>query len=81
MLKHANATQLEVSLKGRNGRINLTVEDNGRGFEPDAASQKEAKTWGLKIMRERVESIGGNVRIESDLGAGTRVTFEIERPS
>jgi signal transduction histidine kinase len=32
-------------------------------------------------MRERIESIGGNVQIESKPGQGTRVTFEIERPS
>ena len=81
VLKHANAMQLEVSLKERNGQIILTVEDNGRGFEPGTASQKEAQTWGLKIMRERIESFGGKVQIESILGQGTRVTFEIARPS
>jgi PAS domain S-box-containing protein len=81
VLKHANATQLEVNLKERNGQIILMVEDNGRGFEPGTASQKEAQTWGLKIMHERIESFGGKVQIESILGQGTRVTFEIARPS
>lgn len=81
VLKHANATQLEVSLEESDGRIRLRVEDNGQGFEPDAASQKEAPTWGLKIMRERIESISGKVQIESEPGRGTRVTFEVERPS
>ncbi|HEU0296376.1 MAG TPA: MEDS domain-containing protein [Anaerolineales bacterium] len=81
VLKHANATRLEVSLEGRDGRIRLRVEDDGQGFEPDAASQKEPQTWGLKIMRERVESIDGKVKIESEPGEGTRVTFEIQRPS
>ena len=79
-LKHAEATQLEVSLEQRDGRIRLRIEDDGRGFEPEADSQKEARTWGLKIMRERIESIGGNVQIESKPGEGTRVTFEFERP-
>jgi PAS domain S-box-containing protein len=81
VLKHANATQLEVRLEERHGRIILTVEDNGRGFEPDTSSQREAQSWGLKIMRERIESIGGKVQIESKPGEGTRVTLEIERPS
>jgi len=80
VLKHANATQIEVSLEGRDGYVRLRVEDDGQGFEPDAASQKEAQTWGLKIMRERIESIGGKVQIESEPGVGTRVRFEIERP-
>ncbi len=81
VLKHASATQLEVSLEERDIKIHLSVGDNGKGFEPDAASQKEVQTWGLKIMRERIESIGGKVQIESEPGEGTRVTFEIERPS
>ena len=81
VLKHADATQLEVSLEESDGKIRLRVEDNGQGFEPDSASQKEEQTWGLKIMRERIESIGGNVQIESEPGEGTRVTFEIERLS
>jgi len=81
VLKHADAAQLEISLQGENGRVRLRVEDDGQGFEPDAASQKEAPTWGLKIMRERIESIGGKVWIESEPGKGTRVTFEFERPS
>src|SRR6185295_146548 len=81
VLKHADATQLEVSLEESNGSVHLSVEDDGQGFEPDAASQKEAPTWGLKIMRERIESIGGKVQIESEPGGGTRVTFEVERQS
>ena len=81
VLKHADATQLELSLEESDGRIRLRVEDDGRGFEPDSATQKEAQTWGLKIMRERIESIGGKVQIESEPGEGTRVIFEIERPS
>jgi signal transduction histidine kinase len=80
VLKHADATQLEISLQGEDGRVRLRVEDDGQGFEPEAAFQKEAPSWGLKIMRERIESIGGKVQILSEPGAGTRVTFEIERP-
>ncbi len=81
VLRHADATQLAVSLHRENGRVRLRVEDDGRGFDPNAAFQKEAPSWGLKIMRERIESIGGKVQIESEPGHGTRVTFEIERPS
>jgi PAS domain S-box-containing protein len=81
VLKHADATQLEIRLEEENGRLRLQVEDDGQGFEPEAPSQKESPSWGLKIMRERIESIGGKVQIESEPGQGTRVTFEIERPS
>ena len=81
VLKHAGATLLEVSLEESDNTIRLRVEDNGLGFEPDLATQKAAQTWGLKIMRERIESMGGNVQIQSKPGAGTRVIFEIQRPS
>jgi PAS domain S-box-containing protein len=81
VLKHAYATQLEVSLEERNGRIILAVEDNGSGFEPEAVSQRGTQTWGLKIMQERIESIGGKVQIKSKMGQGTRVVFEIGKPS
>jgi PAS domain S-box-containing protein len=79
VLKHADATQLGISLERENGRVRLSVEDNGQGFEPSATSQKETPSWGLEIMRERIESIGGTVEIESEPGNGTRVIFEIER--
>jgi signal transduction histidine kinase/PAS domain-containing protein len=81
VMKHADATQLKVSLEEPNGRIRLRVEDNGRGFDPNLSSHTEAQTWGLKIMRERIELIGGNIQIKSEPGKGTQVTFEVERPS
>lgn len=81
VLKHANATQLRVSLEEGDGKVRLKIEDNGQGFKVDRISQSEARTWGLQIMRERIESIGGNLQIESEPGQGTRVTFEIGRTS
>ena len=80
VLKHANATRLEIRLQEEEGRVRLMVADNGQGFDPNEASQKESPSWGLKIMRERIESIGGKVQIESKPGAGTQTIFEIERP-
>lgn len=79
ILKYANATRIEVGLDEYNGRIRLWVEDNGQGFEPDAPSTKDRQTWGLKIMRGRIESIGGQIKIESSPKSGTRVIFTIPR--
>ncbi len=70
VLKHAKATQLEVRLEQREGRVRLMVGDNGQGFDPGTTSQKTAQTWGLNIMRERIESIGGDVQIEFEAGRG-----------
>jgi signal transduction histidine kinase len=79
VLKHAKATCLEISLEQQDGRVRLTVGDNGRGFETNPVSPKTAPSWGLNIMRERIETIGGDIQIESKPGAGTRVTFEVRR--
>jgi signal transduction histidine kinase len=68
-------------LEEREDKVRLMVEDNGRGFDQEADSQPDSQTWGLKIMRERIESIGGSVQIKSKLGVGTQVIFEIKRPS
>jgi signal transduction histidine kinase len=79
ILKHADASRLKLSLEEASGRICLRIEDDGRGFEPQALSQGEFHSWGLKIMRERIEAIGGTVRIESEPEQGTRVIFHVER--
>jgi PAS domain S-box-containing protein len=81
VLKHSSASRLIVSLEEREDKVRLMVEDNGRGFDQEADSQPDSQTWGLKIMRERIESIGGSVQIESKLGMGTQVIFEIKRSS
>jgi signal transduction histidine kinase len=80
ILKHADARHLELSLEEQHSRICLKIEDDGQGFQPDLVSRKEAQTWGLKIMRERIEAVGGRVQIQSELGRGTRVIFETRRP-
>ncbi len=75
-VKHSRASQAQVSLRpGPNssrldGGVELGISDNGRGFNPaDVTPQR----LGLGIMRERAESIGATLRIDSQVGQGTRV--------
>jgi signal transduction histidine kinase len=68
--KHAGATQATVTLHRMPERSTLTIQDDGRGFNPDSAS---AARLGLGIMRERAEEIGAQLVIESQAGQGTRV--------
>jgi signal transduction histidine kinase len=51
----------------------MTIEDNGRGFDPAAQSGSRN---GLENMRQRMESIGGTFQIESQPGGGTKVRIE-----
>lgn len=66
--KHAHAEVVHLHIAARDNGIEVTIEDNGTGF--DATRTLEGH-FGLEIMRERAESVGGTIRIESRCGAGT----------
>jgi signal transduction histidine kinase len=72
--KHANATEVHVRVEERNGRLEIAVRDDGRGFEPSAPRSG----FGLTGMRERVEMMGGTLVLESSpAGLGTLVQASI----
>ncbi len=68
-VKHAGAGGIRVTLEGRPDELAISVEDDGEGFDPGSA----AGGAGLANIRDRVESVGGTVRIESAPGRGTRL--------
>jgi signal transduction histidine kinase len=74
--RHARANEVDVLLQSDAGAIFLSVEDNGRGFDlqtrPSAPGRPEG--MGLVGMQERVESLGGQLEVESEPGKGTRLT-------
>ncbi len=74
--RHASATRVVVALAERDGRVILTVRDDGVGFDLDAPAT-DPDHWGLKNMRERARAIGGNLHVETAPGAGTRVIAEV----
>jgi signal transduction histidine kinase len=76
--RHASATRVAVAIAERDGRVILTVRDDGVGFDLDAPGT-DADHWGLKSMRERARAIGGMLHVESAPGAGTRVTAGVPR--
>ncbi len=78
--KHARATQVHVVLHREPGSLEVEVRDDGVGFdtvnEPNVLSDRHV---GLKIMRERAHRVGGECRIVSEIGQGTRVTLTLPR--
>lgn len=76
-LKHADASLINIRLNLKKKNINLTIEDNGVGFNPN--DPKALQRWGIFGMRERSMSIGAEFEISSALGNGTRVTVIRER--
>jgi len=66
--RHAQATHVAVNLAPDNGGLELTVRDDGRGFDPSHSGR-----LGLVTMRERAEQVGGRVEIETAPGRGSCV--------
>jgi signal transduction histidine kinase len=77
-LRHADAERVELRLHGRDGRLTLTVADNGVGFDPDAPGLR-ARHLGLTSMEERARALGGTLAVVSRPGDGTTVTLEVPR--
>jgi len=73
--KHAQAQQVRVNLQVRGGVAELTVEDDGRGFVYNSCQDHDH--FGLRIMRERAERLGGSFRVETAPGKGTRVIVHL----
>jgi len=72
---HSQASLVKVQVDMGETNIKITVDDNGKGFDVDSLSERGG--MGLKIIRERVEMLGGFLDIDSIIGQGTRVTFQI----
>jgi signal transduction histidine kinase len=75
--KHASATQARVSLRINDGVLELTVGDNGKGFDVEDYGLNHRSRFGLSTMRERAEAIGAEFNLDSEPGAGTRVTVRL----
>jgi signal transduction histidine kinase len=68
--KHARADAVDIDVEPSADGIQIVIKDNGTGFDLTRTPEGH---FGLEIMRERAESVGGTVEIDSRLGAGTRV--------
>ena len=76
--RHARATQVEISIQKIPRAIRLTIKDNGKSFQVERVlNAKTNKRLGLLGMRERVEMVGGRLRVESAAGHGTTIRAEI----
>jgi signal transduction histidine kinase/ligand-binding sensor domain-containing protein len=79
VLKHSAATEASVTVQRANGRILLTVRDNGNGFSPDANQTASAPAgFGLTGISERATLLGGHATIHSVPGHGTTIGIAID---
>lgn len=75
VIKHAQATRLDISLIHESNELNITIEDNGKGF--DIAKAKDQSGIGLKNIETRIAYLKGNIEIDSKLGNGTSFAIHI----
>jgi PAS domain S-box-containing protein len=74
--RHAGVAGVTVRVWTDADRLNLQIEDQGRGFDPEVAL-KAPRSSGLIGMQERITLLGGRMSIESSPGAGTTITAEL----
>lgn len=76
-VNHAKARRILAQMMYSEREVRLTVEDDGSGFDPEAAMEKEDH-WGVAGMRERATQIGASFSLESALGRGTKIGVSVE---
>jgi signal transduction histidine kinase len=75
--KHAQTTDVDVRISAMGGHAEAVIQDNGAGFDPALAENDGAQKYGLRLMRERANEVGGAVHVHSAPGGGTRVVVSV----
>ena len=76
--KHAHVNKVIIRLGQEEGAIRISIEDQGQGFDLDQIKEKSV-SFGLQMMRERVESVGGSMEVETAPGQGTQGVLRYRR--
>jgi signal transduction histidine kinase len=74
VLRHSQATVIELTMDSASSGVSLVIEDNGRGFDPDPGKFG----FGLQTMKRRCETVEARLTIESKPGYGTKITVTSE---
>jgi two-component system sensor histidine kinase DegS len=74
--RHSQATLVKIHLDLGTDFIRISVDDNGRGFDPETL--KDSNNLGLKLIRERSEMLGGKFEIDSVVGSGAKISFTVQ---
>jgi len=73
--RHSQAAGVKMHVDMGNENIRVSVDDNGRGFDPEAA--RSTGSLGLKLIQERAEMLGGTLQVDSAPGKGARIVFVV----
>ncbi len=72
VVRHARATRVRIEVRTRSDQMEIQIEDNGAGFDPQVAYSKNR---GLGGMRERISLLNGTINIESHMGGGSHISI------
>jgi two-component system sensor histidine kinase DegS len=75
--EHAQATQVKAAVDVDTNQVRVSIEDNGKGFDPEGAAFTAGQGRGLKTLKERIGLVGGTMEIASAAGKGTRVSLVV----
>jgi two-component system sensor histidine kinase DegS len=72
---HAQATQVKIVIDIDSDNIRVSMEDNGKGFDPEIVKSKEYLTHGLALISNQIIELDGTIEIDSKPGEGTRIAI------
>jgi two-component system, NarL family, sensor histidine kinase DegS len=75
--EYAQATQVKVTLDIDDRQVRAAVEDNGKGFDPEALQAKDGEGRGLLRLRDRILQVGGSTDLDSSSGKGARISITV----
>ena len=77
IVKHSGATRVDITVRCENDQISLLVKDNGVGFNYETQREKKG-SYGLKMLEELNQEIGGSLSIDSQSELGTAVNISVK---
>jgi two-component system sensor histidine kinase UhpB len=81
-LRHGEARRIVLALEGDEQTVNLTLTDDGRGLPgPEAARETSVGHYGLRWLAERIDSLGGELRLEPAVPSGAQLTVRLPLPA
>lgn len=73
--RHSQAATIKLHIDMGNDLVRVSVDDNGKGFDP--VSVRAGNSLGLKLIQERTEMLGGSFELDSSPGKGARIVFSV----
>jgi len=73
--RHSQAATIKMHIDMGNEYVRVSVDDNGKGFDPEVI--RTGTSLGLKLIQERTEMLGGSFEIDSSVGKGARIVFSV----